>query len=137
MHLASRWQQRFQNFEKAFLLLRDALDEVSQLSQLEKEGLIQRFEYTFELAWKTLADYLNSQGIEITENTPRMVIKAAFKAKVIQDGEAWIQMLLGRNTMSHQYNFEKFEIVIDDLRSSYFSLLDDFYSYFKDKVKND
>jgi len=134
---SSRWQQRFQNFEKAFILLREALEEVDQLSQLEKEGVIQRFEYAFELAWKTLGDYLKFQGMEITENTPRFIIKTAFRAKIIQDGEEWIKMLANRNIMSHQYNFEKFTTVIEDLHSTHFALLKEFYSYFKKKINNE
>jgi len=56
---AIRWRQRFENFERAFLLLREAFEkDPAAMSDLEKEGAIQRFEYTFELAWKTLKDYL-------------------------------------------------------------------------------
>ena len=68
-----RWKQRFQNFEKAFLQFDEAVSTIDELSVLEKEGLIQRFEYTFELAWKTLKDYLESQEVEA--KFPREVIK--------------------------------------------------------------
>ena len=71
-----RWKQRFQNFDRAFLLLRSALEErgLEQMSDLEKEGLIQRFEYSYELAWKTMKDYLEEHGININPVTPRNVI---------------------------------------------------------------
>jgi nucleotidyltransferase substrate binding protein (TIGR01987 family) len=68
-----RWKQRFVNFEKAFLQLQDAIERFDQLDDLAKEGLIQRFEYTFELAWKTLKDYLESEGI--INQFPREVLK--------------------------------------------------------------
>ncbi len=96
-----RWQQRFQNFEKAFLLLSDALEN-SPGSKLEKEGVIQRFEYTFELAWKTMKDYLNFGGI--TSHLPRDVIKEAFAHNLIDNGQIWIEMLESRNILSHTYD---------------------------------
>ena len=74
-----RWQQRFHNFDRAFVLLREALERKPEaLSMLEKEGVVQRFEYTFELAWKTLKDYLEASGLVISPVTPRQVIKEAF-----------------------------------------------------------
>ena len=133
MYTPIRWQQRFQNFERALLLLRESLEVKKKLSQLEKEGIIQRFEYTFELAWKTLSDYLKDQGIKLTENTPKTIIKTAFKANIIKQGEKWIAMLTNRNAMSHQYNFSAFENVINDLKKSHFKALDEFYLYLKEK----
>ena len=105
-----RWKQRFQNFDRGFVLLRDALArEPESLSMLEKEGVIQRFEYTFELAWKTLKDYLEESGLVITPITPRQVIKEAFAAKVISDGVVWVNMLDHRNLLSHTYDSSVFE----------------------------
>lgn len=71
-----RWKQRFQNFEKAFQQFDEAVSTIDKLSVLEKEGLIQRFEYTFELAWKTLKDFLESQEVEA--KFPREVIKKLY-----------------------------------------------------------
>ena len=71
-----RWKQRFQNFDRGFVLLREALESgPSALSALEKEGVIQRFEYTFELAWKTIKDFLEAGGLVVSPITPRQVIK--------------------------------------------------------------
>jgi nucleotidyltransferase substrate binding protein (TIGR01987 family) len=80
-----RWRQRFQNFKKAFEQLRDSVLKVDELSDLEKEGMVQRFEYTFELAWKTLKDYLEEQ--QVNAKFPREVIKQSFHYEIIQDGE--------------------------------------------------
>jgi nucleotidyltransferase substrate binding protein (TIGR01987 family) len=116
-----RWQQRFQNFERAFTLLRTAMEERApqKFNQLELEGLVQRFEYTFELAWKTLKDYLEYEGIVLPEITPRAVLKTAFGAKIIDDGQTWIDMLAHRNMMSHTYDCEKFEQAVGALRARY------------------
>jgi len=70
------------------------------MPELEKEGLIQR-EYSYELAWKTMKDYLEEQGANINPVTPRKVIKEAFAANIITDGQVWVDMMLHRNLLSH------------------------------------
>ena len=100
-----RWKQRFQNFDRAFVLLRSAVEEneISKMSDLEQEGTIQRFEYTYELAWKTLKDYLIDSGVTLSEITARNVIKEAFAAYIITDGQVFIDMMLSRNLLPHRY----------------------------------
>ena len=118
-----RWQYRFRNFSRAHALLREAAeDDPKHLSDLEREGLIQRFEYTFELAWKTLKDRLEYDGVHIPTVTPRNVIRGAFAAGLIDDGEAWIDMLTDRNAMSHEYDFAVFEMVADNVHRRYLHL---------------
>ncbi|MGO8839023.1 MAG: nucleotidyltransferase substrate binding protein [Limisphaerales bacterium] len=99
-----RWKQRFENYEKALLLLREAMADIESLSDLEKEGAVQRFEFTVELAWKTLKDYLEHSGVALAQITPKNVVKQAFSAKIIRDGQLWIDMLDCRNLMSHNYD---------------------------------
>ena len=100
-----RWKQRFQNFSKALTLLREPLTrEASSLSDLEKEGIVQRFEITFELGWKALKDYLIFNGVVFQQMTPRDVIKQGFSSKVISDGQLWIDMLDRRNLLAHIYD---------------------------------
>jgi len=100
-----RWKQRAQNLDKAVSLLRDALKNGPEaLNDLEKEGTAQRFEYTVELAWKTLKDYLENSGVQLTPVTPKSVIKAAFAARLIPDGQLWIDILEKRNLLSHTYD---------------------------------
>lgn len=123
-----RWQQRFKNFQRAFLLLREALEQdPAQLSQLEKEGIIQRFEYTFELAWKVLKDKMEHDGLEINQISPKAVVRQAFAAKYLDNAETWLRMIGDRNLMSHTYDFSKFEAVIATLRSDYLPMLDTWY----------
>lgn len=78
--------------------------ELSDLSSLEKEGTVQRFEVATELAWKTLKDFLEYQGQLIAPVTPRNVIKAAFAAGIIADGQIWIDILGMRNALAHTYS---------------------------------
>ena len=123
-----RWHYRFRNFSRAFTLLREALEgQVETLSQLEREGVIQRFEYTFELAWNLLKDRLEYEGIALPTVTPRQVIRQAYQARFIQDGEAWINMLTDRNLMSHTYDCEKFEAVVRKIQSQYLVILGELY----------
>lgn len=124
-----RWQQRFQNFGRAFTLLRSTFeDEERTFNQLELEGIIQRFEYTFELAWKTLKDKMEYDGLVLDKISPKMVIKQAFQAKYIANGETWLKMIGDRNLMSHTYDFSKFEAILQTIRQEYVPLLDEFYT---------
>lgn len=130
-----RWQQRFENFERAYNLLREVFKNKSfkEFSALEKEGIVQRFEYTFELAWKTLKDYLEYTGVTLEQITPREVIKKAFAAKIISDGQAWIDMLDHRNLMSHTYNPKTFEKAIEAISTHYLPAIEQVYALLKEK----
>ena len=115
-----RWQQRLTNFERALRLLREAMSNGPEaLNQLEKEGVIQRFEYCFELAWKTVKDYMEASGVVFDVVMPRQVIKDAFAAKVLEDGDTWIAMLDHRNLLSHTYNPVVFEQAVDAIHQRY------------------
>lgn len=134
-NLDIRWKQRFQNYEKAFGLLSEALKNGSEkLSPLEKEGALQRFEFTFELAWKLIKDYLEESGIVISPVTPKQVIKDAFAAKIIFDGQIWIDMLMSRNLMSHTYDFIKFEAIAKDVEIKYLPALSQLKDFFAAKI---
>lgn len=133
-----RWVYRFDNYQRAFILLREAIESMEErpLSQLEKEGVIQRFEYTWELAWKVMKDYLESQGVILETITPAAAIKAAFAAKLIDRGEKWMNALDARNKMSHTYNLKTFEQIIAKIRSDYLAILDDLYETLLKKSAN-
>lgn len=130
-----RWQYRFDNYSRAFILLREGVEAINEreMLQLEREGLIQRFEYTWELAWKTLRDYLDFQGVILDSVTPRSVIRAAFAANIISRGDKWMEALDARNKMSHTYNFSVFEEVIVEIQTHYLSLLDELYEFLLSK----
>jgi len=116
-----RWQQRFNNFSKAFNQLEKFMAE-PDLNPLEEQGLIKAFEYTFELSWKTLQDLLKEKGyLDIVG--PRPVIEQSFADGIILDGKEWMRMLKSRNLTSHTYNEEIAEEIVKDIRASYFALL--------------
>ena len=130
-----RWKQRFKNFERAFLLLKEAFEKnIAAMSDLEKEGIIQRFEYAFELAWKTLKDYLIYSGVSFDQITPRSVLKQAFSAKIIENGQVWIDMLEQRNLMSHTYDSESFETVFHNISEHYLAALEQTFKWLKKKT---
>jgi len=126
-----RWKQRFSNFENAYSQLKKAITAYEQLSELEKEGLIQRFEYTFELAWKTMKDYLESQGV--VADFPRDVIKKSFQYQIIQKGETWLEMLNERNMMAHTYNENNFTRALNHIKNYYYNEISHLYTYLKQK----
>lgn len=124
-----RWQYRFDNYGRAFSLLREAveLQQKRPLSDLEKEGVIQRFEYTWELAWKTIKDYLENEGVVLEKITPKAVIVAALEARIIVRKEDWMRALDDRNRMSHVYSKIVFAEIVNNIEQSYLSLFDQLY----------
>ena len=101
MDVDVRWRQRLENFSKAAGQLREFLDKPG-LNKFERQGLVQCFEYTFELAWKTMKDYLEAQGF--TVKSPRETVQAAFQCQLVADGHAWIDALDKRNLLAHTYD---------------------------------
>jgi nucleotidyltransferase substrate binding protein (TIGR01987 family) len=130
MPTESRWVQRFQNFEKAFLFFNEVIDK-AVYSPLEIAGLVQSFEFTFELAWKTIKDFLFEQGI--STNFPRETIKEAFHYQIIEDGHTWLEMLEKRNELSHTYNSEVAENAVDIIKNHYYFALEQVFKFLKDK----
>lgn len=130
-----RWQQRLTNFERALRLLREAMAHGPEaLNQLEKEGVIQRFEYCFELAWKTVKDYMEASGVVFDVVMPRQVIKDAFAAKVLEDGATWIAMLDHRNLLAHTYNPVVFEQAVDAIHQRYLPQLQELHRFLQQEA---
>lgn len=126
-----RWQQRFQNFLKAFSLLEEAVLKAKneKLSDLEEQGLIQRFEFTHELAWKVIKDYFEFQGnTSITGS--RDATREAFNTGLIEDGEEWMEMITSRNKTSHTYNDEIAKEISKNIIECYYKL----FAKFKEKM---
>ena len=119
-----RWIQRFANFQKAFSQLTKFIDK-AELSELEEQGLIKAFEYTFELAWTTLKDFLEYRGQSEIYGS-RDAIRKAFQLNLIDDGEDWMDMLISRNRTSHTYNKETADEICRAVKKVYYSLFQQF-----------
>ena len=115
-----RWKQRFNNLDRAYQLLASAL-EIETLSDVERAGVIQFFEMTFELSWKMLKDYLTSEGF--TPQSPRETLKQAFQAELISDGATWLQALEDRNLTVHTYDDQTAQRIEETIKTNYFPLL--------------
>lgn len=116
-----RWKQRLSNYRKAQQTLADAVALANErpLSKLEQQGLIQGFEFTHELAWNVLKDYLEEQGfVGIIDS--KNATREAFKNGLIADGEAWMDMIKARNLTSHTYNTEIAEGIANDILSRFY-----------------
>ncbi len=115
-----RWIQRFANYRKALGQLEKFILK-GELSELEEQGLIKAFEYTYELGWNTMKDYLYYQGIVDVAGS-RDTIREAFKINLINDGEEWMNMLVSRNLTSHSYNEDTADEIASAVVNTYFSL---------------
>ena len=115
-----RWKQRFSNYQKALAQLTKFIEK-GELNELEKQGLIQAFEYTHELAWNLLKDYLQDQGIQNITGSKDSV-RAAFRVGLIEDGESWMDMIKDRNQTVHTYNEATAEAIITNIQTRFFAL---------------
>ena len=123
-----RWEQRFSNFNKALKKLSEAIDYVKKnpkeeiLDEILKEGIIQRFEYTHELAWNVMKDFLLEIG-DVTLYGSKDATREAFKTELIKDGDVWMEMIKSRNKTSHTYNEEIAQEI-------YLKILNEYHSAF-------
>ena len=127
-----RWKQRFENYKKALNTVKNAVELAASrdLSDLEKQGLIKGFEFTFELAWNLMKDYLEEQGITDIIGS-KNAIRHAFNKGLIVDGEIWMEMVKARNLSSHTYDEETAEELLNIITHSFYdSFLD-----FEEKIK--
>lgn len=116
-----RWQQRLHNFTKAMKLLEMALA-IEQPDMVQKAGIIQLFEMSFELAWKLLKDFLEDQGFQEV-SSPRAALKKAFEVGLIQNGHHWMQLLEDRNLTSHTYDEDKATEMEQLINDKYYPIL--------------
>ncbi|GHT53463.1 nucleotidyltransferase [Bacteroidia bacterium] len=128
MNVDIRWLQRFNNFEKAFVRLKEAV-EAENLTELERNGLVQRFEFTLELAWKTLKDFLEDKGFSF-KPSPKDTFRLAQENGYINYAGELIDGLNLRNILSHDYDGEVFEASEITLRESVYPALQRLYAFF-------
>ena len=117
-----RWVQRFNHFIKALSQLQEAVALAQQrpLSKLEEQGLIQAFEFTHELAWNTLKDFLEDRGVQNLYGS-KDTTREAFRRGLIRNGEGWMQMVHSRNLTSHTYDEATAAQIVSAIRNTYFA----------------
>lgn len=120
-----RWQQRFVNFTKALGQLTEFIEH-GNLNKFEEQGMVKAFEYTYELAWNTLKDFLQYQGEQNIAGS-RDAIRKSFAVGIIVDGDSWMRMLISRNKTSHTYNETTASEIVTEIRDSFFKLFCDLH----------
>jgi nucleotidyltransferase substrate binding protein (TIGR01987 family) len=127
-----RWKQRFDNYNKAYIVLTSAVDLAAQrpLSDLESQGLIQGFEFTHELSWKLLKDYLEAQGFMNLIGS-KNAVRTAFNNGLIDNGDVWMEMIEARNKTSHLYNQSIITKIADDILHLFYPELGKLVQTFK------
>ncbi len=131
-----RWKQRFANYQKALSELREAIQisRTRELSKLEKQGLIQGFEYTHELAWTLMKDYIEYQGPAEVKGS-RDATREAFKRGLITDGTQWMDMIRGRNLTSHTYNQSSANQLAQTIIDHFYPLFEELNRTFESLLK--
>jgi nucleotidyltransferase substrate binding protein (TIGR01987 family) len=115
-----RWKQRLDNYQKAVRQLTKFIEK-GELNELEEQGMIKAFEYTYELAWKMIKDYYEEQG-EVNIQGSRDALRLAFQRGIIKDGDNWMKMIKSRIATVHTYNEQVARQIIQDIRNLYFQL---------------
>ena len=130
-----RWKQRFDNFTQALhqLTLAVELSQQRPLSDLEKQGVIQGFEFVHELAWNVLKDFLEFEGIQGIVGS-RGAVREAFKRDLIEDGELWMDMIAKRNLSSHTYHQALAQALVHTIINHYHSAFLDFQKEMQSRV---
>ncbi|MGL4655843.1 MAG: nucleotidyltransferase substrate binding protein [Sarcina sp.] len=121
-----RWHEKLEDFSKALNRLNEAIEEsnLNLKSTTLKDGVIQRFEFTYELCWKLMKYFLETEGVEEAKS-PRSTFRAAFQYGLIEDGEEWIDMLKNRNLTSHVYDEEISIEIYEEIKGRYYFILKD------------
>ncbi len=127
-----RWIQRFRNFTKSMNYLEQAL-QIVHPDIVQKAGIIQFFEMSFELAWNMVKDYLEEQGF-VDVKSPRSALKKAFEMNILENGHDWMDLLQDRNLTAHTYNEEKATEMEQLIQNKYFPLLKALHNSFKQKM---
>jgi len=130
-----RWQQRLNNYQKALKQLKAAivLSKERPLSDLEQQGIVQAFEFTHELAWKTMKDFIESKGNETIYGSKDST-REAFALGLIKDGQGWMDMIESRNLTSHTYNLDTVQQITNSITEQYGSLFELFEKNMLERV---
>jgi len=135
MYTDIRWQQRFQNFEKAYVVYKRRIKEYRKDKDNEafQMALIQAFEIIMELGWKTLKDYLTFEGVVV--NSPKQVIRQAYQFNIIKNGEIWMSALEKRNLTTHTYDENTYYKILTFIDEKFTPVIEGFYKKFKQELE--
>ena len=131
--MKEKLSRRFKDFEKALNNLESALNNI--VDDLDIDGAIKRFELCYDLSWKLMKNYLESQGIIV--RSPRACFKEAYQNELIEDEYEWMIMIDDRNMLVHDYTFEESRKIFNKIKDNYFRLLKNFYLKIKERIKSD
>ena len=122
--MEERWLQRKEDLIKATARLQEALN-VENVTDVVIDGALHRFDFTFELAWKTMKDYLEYVGLIQKTGSPREVLQNAYQNDLIDNGEDWIEMMLSRNTLSHLYDEDESREIYEKIKNKYADMIEE------------
>ena len=133
-NVVPRWKQKLSNYRKALYRLAEVVNvaKVRELNDFEADGMIQRFEFTFELAWKLLKSYAEYQGVDKEIMGSRDAIRWAFENGLITDSNVWMEMIKRRNDTSHTYDEDTASEVVDRIEDVYYQC----FVYLFEKMKS-
>lgn len=133
-NVVPRWEQKLSNYRKALHRLAEVVNvaKVRELNDFEADGMIQRFEFTFELAWKLLKSYAEYQGVDKEIMGSRDAIRWAFENGLITDSNVWMEMIKRRNDTSHTYDEDTASEVVDRIEDVYYQC----FVYLFEKMKS-
>ncbi len=134
--MEERWLQRKEDLIKATARLQDALN-VENVTDVIIDGALHRFEFTFELAWKTMKDYLEYVGLIQKTGSPREVLQNAYQNDLIDNGEDWIEMMLSRNTLSHLYDEDESREIYEKIKNKYADMIEELINNLINKENNE
>ena len=129
----TRFEQRREDYFNALERLKEAVKQGD--SDMIIDGILHRFEFTFELAWKTVKDYLEYLGITNKVGSPREIIQTGYKQGIIEDGESWIKMMLTRNSLSHIYDEKTSREIYEYIVSEYIDLFENLKKKLNEEIK--
>lgn len=125
-------EKRYEDYKKALERLKEAM--LEEPKAIIIDGTIQRYEFTFELAWKIMKDYLEYNGFIDGLSSPRNIIQLAFQNKIIKNGDIWIQMMLDRNLLSHLYDEEKSREIYNNIKNSYLAQFEQLKQFLEENI---
>ncbi len=129
-----RIKELYQDFNNALGRLKEALSQDLSKGSIVVDGTIQRFEFTFELAWKLIKSILNYNGLDV--ESPRPVIKEAFRSKTIKNGQEWVDMLEDRNKTSHLYDEKQALKIYEKIKNNHYQILNNFNIEIEKEIRN-